>query len=439
VDIAPFIRELLFGYDCVIVPGFGGFIGNYTPARIDKTTGTFYPPVKQISFNRNLNHNDGLLVGKISGTSINYGDTRNIVEEYVGELRKKLGRGDKVVLDNIGSFVNNQEGNIQFEPDMGVNYHLGSYGLESFQCMPLEGYDVRKRIMKHPGKDPVRQASIRKIMWRAAVIIPLLSVLVAVPLKTDLFKSKVESTTLNPLVTAEFEHNKNAVREMGNEAEAETDKIVQPAEEKTVIPEVVLPAASETNEYYVITGSFKSETYAVAQVNKLKEEGYTPEIIVAPNGFYRVSAMMVTDLNTALGDTITNLPSLSSAISIIPFDSIPLIVLGSRLAIIDICLPASVSGSKYSAIPETIVRISIPVSIVSLRSLLVLGTFTASRIVAVLISIFEKSSKVIISFEGTVFESDASFPFFVASSLSICLVISSSSILSNSNPGLFII
>ncbi len=66
MDITAFIRELLFGHDCVIVPGFGGFIGNYTPARIDKSTSTFYPPVKQISFNRNLNHNDGLLVGRIS-------------------------------------------------------------------------------------------------------------------------------------------------------------------------------------------------------------------------------------------------------------------------------------------------------------------------------------------------------------------------------------
>ena len=69
MDITAFIRELLFGHDCVIIPGFGGFIGNYNPAHIDKNSGTFYPPVKQISFNRNLNHNDGLLVGRISGSS----------------------------------------------------------------------------------------------------------------------------------------------------------------------------------------------------------------------------------------------------------------------------------------------------------------------------------------------------------------------------------
>jgi nucleoid DNA-binding protein len=192
VDISAFIRELLFGHDCVIVPGFGGLIGNYTPARIDKGTGTFYPPVKQISFNRNLNHNDGLLIGKISGSAnINYGDARNLVEEFVTDIRKKLGNGEKVIIGHIGSFINNHEGNVQFEPDRNANYHLDSYGLESFQCLPLEGYDIRKRIIRNIDKDPVKQATLRKVLWRAAIIIPLLAVLVAVPIKTDFFKAKV--------------------------------------------------------------------------------------------------------------------------------------------------------------------------------------------------------------------------------------------------------
>ncbi|MGD0756931.1 MAG: SPOR domain-containing protein [Bacteroidales bacterium] len=300
MDVTAFIRELLFGHDCVVVPGFGGFIGNYTPARIDKSTSTFYPPVKQISFNRNLNHNDGLLVGRISFTSkINYGDARNLVEEFVTEVRKKLEKGEKVIFDNIGSFVNNHEGNVQFEPDRNVNYHLDSYGLESFQCLPLEGYDVRKRIIRHTEKDPVKQASIRKILWRAAVIIPLLSLLVVVPLKTDLFKAKVESTTMNPLVTAEFENNKKAVDE-GNYSEVpkkeEKAKIIS---DETAAAEVVTPVASEKKEYFVITGSFKSQENALSQVNMLKGEGFSPEIVTADNGFYRVCAMICNDLNTA--------------------------------------------------------------------------------------------------------------------------------------------
>ncbi len=301
MDITAFIRELLFGHDCVIVPGFGGFIGNYTPARIDKSSGTFYPPVKQISFNRNLNHNDGLLVGRISGSAnINYGDARNLVEEFVADLRRKIEKGEKVVFDNIGSFINNQEGNIQFEPDRNANYHLDSYGLESFQCLPLEGYDVRKRIVRHIGKDPVKQASLKKILWRAAVIIPLLAIIVAVPLKTDLFKSKIEATTMNPLVTAEFEHNKIAVDQNVKDDSSNIAENISPVLEEPVTPVIIEPVVSEGNSYFVITGSFRLEENAISQGNLLKAEGFAPEIVSAGNGFYRVCAIMCNDLNTAL-------------------------------------------------------------------------------------------------------------------------------------------
>jgi hypothetical protein len=300
VDITAFIKELLFGHDCVIVPGFGGFIGNYSPATIDKVSGTFYPPVKQISFNRNLNHNDGLLVGTISGSSdINYGDARFLVEEFVTGIRKRLEKGEKVVFDNIGSFNYNQEGSLQFEPDRNVNYHLDSYGLESFQCLPLEGYDVRKRILKHTHNGPVKQVSLRKIMWRAAVIVPLVAAIVAVSLNTDFFKSKAIATTLNPLVNAEFESNKKAVDESDK-----NQPVIGVTNNVTVSEAISAPAppvsiTTDANSYYVITGSFKSEENAVAQVNMLKDEGYSPEIVTARNGFYRVCALTCSDLNTA--------------------------------------------------------------------------------------------------------------------------------------------
>jgi hypothetical protein len=300
VDITAFIRELLFGHDCVIVPGYGGFIGNYTPAQIDRSSGTFTPPVKQISFNRNLNHNDGLLVGRISGSlNINYGDARTIVEDFVTDLRKKLGNGDKVIFDNIGSFINNQEGNVQFEPDRSSNYHLDSYGLESFQCFPLEGYDIRKRIIKYKDKDPVKQISIKRILWRAAIIIPLLSVIVAVPLKTNLFKPGVEVSSLNPLVSAEFEHNRIALDEIAKEESAKQAEIpVTVVESGSILP-AEEPVAPISGGYHLITGSFRSHENALKQVNMLIEEGFTPEIVTAPNGFFRVSALVCSDMATA--------------------------------------------------------------------------------------------------------------------------------------------
>jgi len=300
VDVTAYIRELLFGHDCVIVPGFGAFIGNYAPARIDENTGTFYPPFKQVSFNRNLNHNDGLLAGRISASArVNYIDARNIVDEFTGGIRRRLEKGERVVFDNIGSFINNQEGNLQFEPDKSANYLLDSYGLEPFHCQPVDGYDVRKRIARHIEKDPVKQAAIRKVLWRAAIIVPLLALIVAVPLKTDLFKSKVESTTMNPLVSAEFESNKSAVDEGNKTVTSEVKENPAPKTVEAAPPEAVNPKTPDMNSYVVITGSFKSKENADSQVNMLIQEGFTPEVALSDNGFFRVCAIACRDIKTA--------------------------------------------------------------------------------------------------------------------------------------------
>lgn len=313
MDITAHIRELLFGHECVIIPGFGGFIGNYTPARIDKTNGIFHPPVKKISFNRNLNHNDGLLIKKLSGsTGMNYGDTRNMVEEFVSDLRKKLERGEKVVFEHIGAFMNNHEGNVQFEPEENVNYHLDSYGFESFRCLPLEGYDVRRRIAPGQQKDAVQKHVLRKYIWRAAVLIPLAGAIAFVSLETGFLKAKVETTTMNPLVSAEFEHNKAAVDEevAGDIRETtvpagtftEEPAVVSenlPAEAKEdAVPEQV-PILTAKSTFYIITGSFQSGENAGRQVSQLQIEGFNPKIVAA-NGFYRVCAMECPDLETAV-------------------------------------------------------------------------------------------------------------------------------------------
>ncbi len=302
VDITPFIRELLFGHDCVIVPGFGGFIGNYSPAQLDKNSGTFYPPSRQISFNRNLVHNDGLLIGKISESlKVNYRDARELAGEYVDTVIRKIENGDKVTFYKIGNFFNDHEGNLQFEPDRSANYYPGSYGLESFHCIPVEGYDVRKRIMKPESIPGTRQASMRKILWRAAVIVPLLSILVAVPLKTDLFKTKIDSSTLNPLVTEEFENNRKAIDETVKSEMPLVSAGVTETGTSAATPAVKTePVKSETAGYYLITGSFKSEENAILQVKMLREDGFEPEIVNTSNGFYRVCAMACSDINTAL-------------------------------------------------------------------------------------------------------------------------------------------
>ena len=300
MNITAYIRELLFGHDCVIVPGFGGFICNYSPARIDKSTGTFYPPVKQVSFNRNLNNNDGLLVGRISESArISYGDARNHVQDFVESIRKRLSKGERIEFENIGTFINNHEGNVQFEPDRDVNYHLDSYGLASFTVSPLEGYDVRKRVLNYGRKEASKPIALRKIIWRAAVIIPLLTVIITVPLTTDIFKTKVQRTNLNPLASVEFENNKTAIDKNKEEyvqaPVKEEDNIDPPVEAEKVI------AKNDPSEVFcLVAGSFRSEENAVSLIKMLENDGFNPELMSGPNGFYRVSAMKCSDLSEAI-------------------------------------------------------------------------------------------------------------------------------------------
>jgi cell division protein FtsN len=74
----------------------------------------------------------------------------------------------------------------------------------------------------------------------------------------------------------------------------------KPVYEENVSPKVEVPVPAEAKTYFVITGSFKSKENADSQINMLKEEGFTPEIVAADNGFYRVCAMICNDLNTAV-------------------------------------------------------------------------------------------------------------------------------------------
>jgi len=136
------------------------------------------------------------------------------------------------------------------------------------------------------------------------------------------------------------------------------------------------------------------------------------------------------------GFTNTNLPSAVSVIKIMPSLSMPFSALGARFTSTVTFLPIMASGLKLSAIPETIVLVSIPVSTFNFNNFFVLATFSASIIVPTRISSFEKSSKVMVSFWGSTTAFAISFAFLLASSLSSCACIASSSILENKSSAL---
>ena len=62
IELDRHIEILLLDNDCVIVPGFGGFVAHHVEARYDKSDNSFLPPLRSLGFNPHLkNINDSLL------------------------------------------------------------------------------------------------------------------------------------------------------------------------------------------------------------------------------------------------------------------------------------------------------------------------------------------------------------------------------------------
>ena len=64
------LKELLYKYNCVVIPNFGGIITHDASSQIHPIKNTFTPPSKRLAFNENLKENDGLLVSALAKTRI---------------------------------------------------------------------------------------------------------------------------------------------------------------------------------------------------------------------------------------------------------------------------------------------------------------------------------------------------------------------------------
>ena len=108
--VEKYISELLFKHDCVIVPNFGGFVGNHQSAKLNSQTNVLYPPTKQILFNRDLITNDGLLVSYIANQeSVSLEEAKEAVVEFV------FNSNDKLETTQIESSIYNKEKNLKID------------------------------------------------------------------------------------------------------------------------------------------------------------------------------------------------------------------------------------------------------------------------------------------------------------------------------------
>lgn len=111
------ISYLISHHDCVIVPGLGAFVAQYTPARIDAEHGLIIPPLRKIGFNQSLDHNDGLLASSIARSSgIGYDAAVATVAQQVASLRSQLQTDGEISIGHIGSLTDKSDGIMEFQP-----------------------------------------------------------------------------------------------------------------------------------------------------------------------------------------------------------------------------------------------------------------------------------------------------------------------------------
>ncbi len=167
--IAKYISDLLFEYECIVIPGFGGFITNEIPAQINSTQNSFNPPSKKIVFNVHLRTNDGLLINHISKLeNISYRDAKARVDGFVSKCHEALDNGKRIHFHKIGIIEKDNQENLLFEPDKSQNYLPGSFGLTSFYSPPIKRDTIFRTEKKftdrkpQKSKQPTPKESIKK-------------------------------------------------------------------------------------------------------------------------------------------------------------------------------------------------------------------------------------------------------------------------------------
>ena len=274
-----YISELLFLHDCVILPNFGGFVGNAQSAKLNKITGVLSPPSKQILFNANLKTNDGLLITNISNQEgITQENAKNEVANYATKITAKLDGSKVLRIDKIGLFTLGREGNIIFLQDSTSNYSLDAFGMKATHNKTVERETIVEEKVAATIKSIRSQSNNpRTFLKAAAVIIPLIALsYISITQQDRINTVYTQMASLNP-----FENT--AIEKPITEVITEINIEVEPSPIAEIIKEEIAPNIIPEKMYYIIAGAFAEQKNADKMIAKLKKWNYNTEIVSGGN------------------------------------------------------------------------------------------------------------------------------------------------------------
>lgn len=313
MNIDHYISELLYKHDCVILPGFGGFVGNYCSARVHPINHTFYPPSKNILFNSNLKGDDGLLSHMLSvSENISYEKAKDILKSFTDECEDKLKDGQTLNFNKIGSIRKDVEGSLLFSQDNSINYLEESYGLPSFVSQPIlrehiQGRLEKKFIDRKP--IPLRLKKKKPIYLVYLILIPILFFTGWYFLPKNEDDNNVQESSLG--VSTELTNEAVLTEKKIPVDKTETDfKEAAIANKETNLEDVAPKLVSGSNSaifqekkpyYLIIGGAFQFKSNSHKLISQLNLKGYEAEYVgLSRHGLHMVSYMKTDDKNEAL-------------------------------------------------------------------------------------------------------------------------------------------
>lgn len=262
MELSKYIKDLLYRYECVILPGFGAFLTQYRTARIDGEH-NFYPPGKTLSFNRQLQTNDGILANYLaSAEGYSYELALQKIRNFTGEISLKLSEGEMVSLQNIGEFSLNKERNVQFIPSDKENFSRDSFGLTSFTSNSI----LRETLSEKSNLVNLNATATKSRIpiFRYAAI-GLIAITLGGFSGLKIYENEVEKYN--------FAERQKANDLLENQIQEATFEMTNP------FPAITLSVPKKMGKYHLVAGAFRVEENAHHKVSELIEMGFPAHII----------------------------------------------------------------------------------------------------------------------------------------------------------------
>lgn len=267
MQLSTYISDLLYRYECVIIPGFGAFLTQYRSAYIDPDGQTFHPPAKVVAFNRQLQTNDGLLANYVASVEqCSYELALQKIRNFTGSMSLQLSEGKEVAFGTLGSFQRNAEKSLQFTPQSSENFNAASFGLASFSTSEI------KRAEYTSEKNKGASQSMDKTTGAVPVYLKYAAVgLIALGLAgyggLKMYEGAVQEHN--------FAERQKASTLVDNKIQEATFTLGNP------LPALNVTLPKNTGKYHIIAGAFRMQENAMAKRDALVEKGFSAKLIGA--------------------------------------------------------------------------------------------------------------------------------------------------------------